>query len=193
MPARVAAGNIFGIRIRKTMRKDGAWVWPDGYHALDKLLRPVEEALRPLWWVLADVEYVPPRDVDWSAEPDWLPREDDFVPATQPRVARPGYLPKFSPYVSGDWTILYGVPHDPRADAALLAAAAKSGWFDPPRTFPLAVSVAVRAVDWAYWEFFAREHALVRDVYEHLRRVEGLHVMRSDFIGNFNEDIHPRH
>ena len=86
MAARTTPGSVFGIRVKKSMRRGNAWVWPPGYSSLDGLLRPVEKQLRPLWWVLADVDYL---------APGGLPEEVDVVPDTDPRVAKPGYLPTF--------------------------------------------------------------------------------------------------
>lgn len=123
--------------------------------------------------------------------PNGLPADVDVVPDTDPRVAKPGYLPTFGAYVSGDWTILCGVPDDPSGDEPLLTSIKNMGWFDSPRTFPPAVSVVIRGVDWAYWDILARDHAVVSAVYEHLRRVEGLHLQRTDSVGNFPEDQRP--
>lgn len=58
MPARTTPGSVFGIRVKKSMRRENARVWPPGYNSLDGLLRPVQNHLRPLWWVLADVDYL---------------------------------------------------------------------------------------------------------------------------------------
>ena len=51
---------MFGIKIAKTQRTNGAWVWPSGFQYLDELLRPVRDELRSLWWATARTEYCYP-------------------------------------------------------------------------------------------------------------------------------------
>jgi len=178
---------VYGIRISKTLRTKNTPVWPEGYSRLDVLLRPVEHALRRLWWATDRARYsFPPEWIlegsDEGAE-GWTPLSgqsyqsfDACFAATKPAVARPGFLPTYANVISGDWTLLYGLPNDPSGDFRLLAELDELDWFAPAARFPAAVSVVVRGIDWAYWEFFARDQAVFLAVHEQLKGVHGLKV-----------------
>jgi len=177
---------MVGIKVAKTHRKDNASLWPAGFHGLDAILRPVEDAVRTLWWATEGAEYQFP--AEWILEgsdqgrPDWGPLsgalmrrfDESFVPGALPPVAKPGFLPEFAHVVSGDWSILYGLPDDPTGDKAMLARLGRIDWFAPPTAFPATVSMVIRGIDWAYWELFARDRALITAVYDQVRRVDGL-------------------
>jgi hypothetical protein len=196
--ARSEIGNakMLGVKIGKTLRRNNASVWPDGYERLDMLLRPVADRLRPLWWATEHARYAFP--TEWILErsdhgvDDWQPLsgpshqrfEGAFVPGTERAVAPPGFLPEFAGVVSGDWTMLYGLPNDPASDPPLLAALGRLGWFHPPNSFPPAVDVVVRGIDWAYWEVFARDERLITEVHDHLREVPGLSVQLLAAVGS---------
>jgi hypothetical protein len=179
---------MFGIKIGKTLREGNASVWPNGYHRLDVLLRPLADDLRPLWWATADARYDYP--TQWITEgPDvggaasepvsrlqYRAFEDYFVADAVSPVTKPGFLPTFAHVVSGDWSVLCGLPSNPASDASLMCALERVGWFDAPQAFPPAVSVVIRGIDWAYWEIFTRDQRAIAALEQHLRGVHGLYV-----------------
>lgn len=69
--------------------------------------------------------------------------EEQFVAGTDLGVAGPGFLPEFAHVVSGDWSILHGVPKEPTSDASLREALSKFDRFAPPAALPASVSVMI--------------------------------------------------
>ncbi|MEZ0263278.1 MAG: hypothetical protein ACAI43_01015 [Phycisphaerae bacterium] len=168
-----------GIKITKA-----ADAWPADWHRLARIIGPVGGRLRDYWWAVEGVTWkvpigwlfadAPPRPGSrrWKYEQSLVTRDGVTV------AARPGFLPEFADVVSVDWSALYGVAADPTGDPHLLADLDGLGWFAPPAAFPPAVGVAIRSVDCAYWELFARDAELVTTVHRHARDVPGLVVER---------------
>ena len=169
-----------GVKIYKTWRHEGASIWPEGWHSLGKIVEPIGDQLRPLWWAAKWVRFAPPIEWVLSEEPAaagsrQLAYEQSLILKDGAEVAaKPGFLPAFADIVSGDWSILYGVADNPADDPSLLDELERIDWFAPPTAFPSAVSVAIRGIDWAYWEVFSRQPGLISAVYRHVRDVPGL-------------------
>jgi len=173
--------RMHGIKIGKAFRGE----WPGEYRRLDVLVRPIAERLRSLWWATGDVVYGFP--TEWILEsgdggfmsgPSMRAFDASFVSDVVRPVARPGFLPAYANMVSGDWSALYGFEDNPASDPKSLEALGDLGFFAEPVAFPAGVSVAIRGIDWAYWEVFARERGMIDAVYEELRDVEGLVLNR---------------
>ena len=94
-------------------------------------------------------------------------------------ILEPGFVAAYARYVSDDWNSLYGfasAPDDWRGwrRRRFVGEAGERAAF-----LAATVEVCFFGVDFAYWEFFARDGRFVERVHQGLRGLEGLRLERA--------------
>ncbi|MGL6097390.1 MAG: hypothetical protein ACRC7O_16515 [Fimbriiglobus sp.] len=157
------------LRIRNTPRP------PESYFAA--FFAPVLPHLGHLTWLLDIQAFRIPLDLP-NAELEAFENRQQWVAAEggphtgslgEHYVADPGFVADYAAWVSDDWNSLYGFDRPPADWRGWLRAGHKTGpQWQTERAADLASGTAVCffAVDYVFWEFFARDARLVRIVSE---------------------------